>query len=216
MAQRNLEYRAMFIAIEGPDGSGKSTQARLLAGYLAEQGVDYIAVREPGGTPAGDAIRQLVLDPNTVLTELGEALLYAAARAQLVQDVILPALARGTWVISDRYLFSSLAYQGYGLGLDLDFVRDINLRAVQNRLPDLTFMLDAEPKLGITRQQTQRGRLDRIEQRDLYFHQRVREGYQDLARQYKLQALDASLGIEDAHLAIRQTIESKIREGAET
>jgi len=216
LAQRNLKCRAMFIAFEGPDGSGKSTQARLLAGYLAEQEVDYIAVREPGGTPAGDAIRQLLLEPNTVLTELGEALLYAAARAQLVQDVILPALGRGTWVISDRYLFSSLAYQGYGLGLDLEFVRDINLRAVQNRLPDLTFMLDAEPKLGITRQQAQRGKLDRIEQRDLYFHQRVREGYQDLARKHNLQTLGASLGIEETHLAICRTIENKIREGAET
>lgn len=207
MDRSNIKGR--FIVFEGLDGCGKSTQAQLLADYFCRRGVEYLHVREPGGTDVGDKLRQILLDPDTVLTRWGEVLLLAAARAQLVQDVIRPALNRGVIVVCDRYLFSSLAYQGYGLMQDVELVRQVNLEAVGGLMPHWTFLLDIDPDAGLTRQANRRG-LDRIEQRDEGFFQRVVEGYQLLASKYAFIKLDGNASIEEIHRQVVGILESKV------
>lgn len=206
MVRSNIKGR--FIVFEGLDGCGKTTQAQLLADYFSCRGAEYLHVREPGGTDVGDKLRQILLDPDTVLTRWGEVLLLAAARAQLVQDVIRPALVRGMVVVCDRYLFSSLAYQGYGLRQDVELVRQINLEAVGGLMPDWTFLLDIEPDVGLARQANRRG-LDRIEQRDEGFFQRVVEGYQLLANEYGFIALDGNASIQEIHRQVVGILESE-------
>ncbi|MDD4657663.1 MAG: dTMP kinase [Eubacteriales bacterium] len=196
MVRSNLKGR--FIVFEGLDGCGKTTQAQMLSDFLSHQGVKYLHVREPGGTTVGNKLREILLDPETVLTRWGEVLLLAAARAQLVQDVIRPALAQGEIVVCDRYLFSSLAYQGYGLQQNVELVRQVNLEAVGGLMPDWTFLLDIEPEAGLARQANRRG-LDRIEQRNAGFFQRVVEGYQQLAKDYGLIRLDGTASVQAIH-----------------
>lgn len=183
--------KGLFIVFEGLDGCGKSTQAQLLADFFAKQGTEYLHVREPGGTAVGDQLRSILLHPETSLTRWGEVLLLAAARAQLVQDVILPALDRGAVVISDRYLFSSLAYQGYGLEQDVELVKRVNLEAVQGLMPDLVFFLEIDSQIGLSRQQRVRG-LDRIEQREGEYYARVVQGYSILLQEYDFTCLDGA------------------------
>lgn len=168
----------LFVAFEGGEGTGKSTQARLLAGHLERAGLDVVVTREPGGTPVGVAVRALVLDPATgALAPRAEALLYAADRAHHVATVVRPALARGTTVITDRYLDSSLAYQGAGRTLDRDEVEWVSRWATEGLIPDLTVVLDVDPEVGLVRA----GLPDRLEAEPLDFHRRVRQGFLDLA-----------------------------------
>lgn len=208
MVRSNL--KGHFIVFEGLDGCGKTTQAQLLADFFSRIGVEYLHVREPGGTVVGDKLRQILLNPDTVLTRWGEVLLLAAARAQLVQDVIRPALARGKIVVCDRYLFSSLAYQGYGLMQDVELVRQVNLEAVGGLMPDWTFLLDIDPNAGLARQANRRG-LDRIEQRDEGFFQRVVEGYQLLAKNYAFTKLDGNASIQKIHRQVVTIIERELK-----
>lgn len=190
--------KGLFVVFEGLDGCGKTTQAQALAGFLDEHGVKYTYVREPGGTAVGNQLRSILLDPDTILTKWGEVLLLAAARAQLVKDVIKPALDRGEIVISDRYLFSSLAYQGYGLEMDIELIRRINMEAVEGLMPDWTILLDISPEVGLARKANLRG-LDRIEQRDAGFFRRVVEGYTKLAEQYGFVIIDGTASISGIH-----------------
>lgn len=176
-----------FITLEGPDGSGKSTQARLLAEYLQKSGREIILTREPGGTPLAEEIRKLILTPTAeTLEPMTEILLYTASRAQHVARIIKPALAAGKVVICERFIDSSLAYQGYGLGWSLDLIKTINRLAIGDCRPDLTFLLDNDPRLGLERvtQRSQKDRsgVDRIEARGVLFQQRVREGFLELAK----------------------------------
>ena len=196
--------KGKFIAFEGLDGCGKTTQARMLAGFLKTQGIKYTYVREPGGTSVGDQIRAILLNPATVLSPWGEVLLYAAARAQLVQDIILPCLDRGELVVSDRYIFSSLAYQGYGLQQDVKLVEAVNLEAVRGLMPTQTFLLQITPQEGLARQASSRG-LDRIEQRSSDYFQRVVDGYGMLAQDYGFSLLD---GTKDPGQIHQQVLES--------
>lgn len=193
--------KGLFIVFEGLDGCGKTTQAQKLAGFLDERGVKYTYVREPGGTKVGNQLRAIILDPGTVLTRWGEVLLLAAARAQLVKDVIKPALERGEIVICDRYLFSSLAYQGYGLELDVELVRRINFEAVDGLMPDWTFLLSISPEIGLARQASLRG-LDRIEQRDENFFKRVVKGYGALNGLYGFVDLDGTAEPDHIHAQV--------------
>jgi dTMP kinase len=176
---------SLFVTLEGPDGSGKSTQIARLAARLGEKGIEHVTTREPGGTPISDQIRALLLDPqNKAMVAKTEALLYAASRAQHVAEVIRPALARGEVVLCDRYIDASIAYQATGLGLSIDYVRRLNEEATDGLWPHRTYLIDVPCELGITRAAHARGGgLDRIEQRDLTYHQRVREQFLLLAKE---------------------------------
>jgi dTMP kinase len=170
----------MFVSFEGLDGSGKTTQAELLRARLEADGVKVVATREPGGTELGERIRELVLHGGHV-APWAEALLYAAARAQLVEQVVRPALDRGEWVICDRYVDSSVAYQGVGRELGLDVVLDLNLAAVEGVMPDRTFLLLLDPTAMQDRLQREQ---DRLERENEGFHARVAEGYRELAARF--------------------------------
>jgi dTMP kinase len=179
--------KGYFVTLEGADGSGKSTQARLLAESLKNLNYSVILTREPGGTPLAEEIRRVILTPSTEpLEPLTEILLYAASRAQHVNQLIKPALAEGKIVICERFVDSSMAYQGYGLGWDLKLVSEINQRAVGNLQPDLTFLLDVETERSINRMSNRSDankiKIDRIESRDFTFHDKVRQGYLELAK----------------------------------
>ena len=167
-----------LIAFEGVEGSGKSTQLELLRQALVGRGREVVVTREPGGTPAGERMRAVLLDPGVELHPRAEALLFAAARAELVDAVIRPALERGAVVLCDRYLDSSLAYQGDARGLGRGPVEEVNRFATGGLLPDLVVLLDLDPASGLRRRS---GELDRIEAQDLAFHRRVRQAFRDLA-----------------------------------
>jgi dTMP kinase len=181
--------QGMFITFEGIEGSGKSTQIVMLANHLSAQGRQVTLTREPGGTAIGDQVRKILLDPeNTALDPKAELLLYAAGRAQHLAELIAPELGEGKIVLCDRFSDATLAYQGYGRGLDRAMIRSLD-RIVTNGLrPDLTVLLDIDAKAGLARARgrNQRSGLEaeaRFENEKLAFHQRVREGYLELARE---------------------------------
>lgn len=206
-----------FITIEGPDGAGKSTQVRLLAEYLREKGLEVVVTREPGGTPLAEKIRNLVLDVSEEpVAPVTEVLLYAASRAQHVDQLIKPALQRGAVVISDRFVDSSIAYQGFGRRLGAALVWQVNRPAVGEIMPHLSIILDIEPGQGrrrlARRQQLQQTGPDRLEQEQLVFHHRVREGFLALAKEYpeRIKLLSAEGSIDSIHQQIVSLIEEKI------
>nr|WP_251127126.1 MULTISPECIES: dTMP kinase [unclassified Exiguobacterium] len=188
----------MFITVEGPDGSGKSTQLQLLVESLKQKGYDIVVTREPGGTTVGNQIREVLLSPDHhEMTPRVEMMLYAASRAQNVEQVIRPALERGAIVLCDRFIDASIAYQGYGLQYDLDQIQSLNEWATNGLTPDLTFLFDLSPERASARMKD-RGQLDRIESRDQAFHERVYEGFQTLLKQYpeRIIRIDADQSIE--------------------
>ncbi len=173
-----------FITFEGIEGSGKTTQIRLLLTWLRGRGHRVLHTREPGGTAIGDRIRSILLDPaHTEMTPEAEILLYSAARAQIVREVILPHLQQGWIVICDRYYDSTLAYQGYGHGLSLDDLRYITRFATGGLKPTLTIYLDLAPEIGLRRKAQTPEEWNRFEQKELDYHRRVRQGYLELAAQ---------------------------------
>jgi len=171
-------YTGTFVAIEGGEGAGKSTQLRLLEAWLLERGHEVVVTREPGATAAGASIRALLLDPSTTLAPRAEAMLYAADRAQHVSEVVRPALERGAVVVTDRYVDSSLAYQGAGRELAVEEVARLSRWATDGLRPDLVVLLDIDPAVGLVRAGDEP---DRIEAESLAFHCRVREGFVELA-----------------------------------
>lgn len=200
----------MFITFEGPEGGGKTTQIRLLATALAEEGHAVCLTREPGGTAIGNAIRQVLLDMNnTAMSDRSEALLFNAARAQLIDEVIQPALARGEIVLCDRYADSTLAYQGYGRQLDLDGLANLIAFATNGLRPDITFYLHIDPAAGIERKRQLAHHLadeewNRLEEEALAFHQRVEAGFQELivAEPTRWITVDATASIDAVHQAV--------------
>lgn len=203
----------MFITIEGPDGSGKTTQARRLAAYLRERGYPVFATREPGGTEIGDQIRAILLAPtNAAMLPTTEILLYSASRAQIVGEIIRPHLARGEVVLCDRYFDSTLAYQGYGHGLDLTALRSITNFATGGLLPDLTIYLDVPVEVGMQRKVGQD--LDRLEQYDMEFHRRVRAGYHELvaAEPQRWEIVDAQGPPDAVEAVVRETVARRLGE----
>ena len=199
----------LFITLEGPDGSGKSSQARLLAQWLEAQGVPLLTTREPGGTSIGEAIRAVLHDcANTEMTPHAEILLYSAARAQHVAELILPALAAGKVVLCDRYYDSTYAYQGYGRGLSLDELRAITSFATQGLVPDLTLYLDVPPEVGLARRTRSGEELNRLDRETLAFHERVRAGYLALATAEpdRWRIVDGTPAIDHVQASLRQII----------
>ena len=200
----------MFIVLEGPDGSGKSTQTRLLVESLRAAGKTVVQTREPGGTPAAEAIRNLVLSPEfNGLDSRTEALLFAGARAEHVANVILPALQRGEVVVCDRYIDSSIAYQGIGRDLGVDRIRDLSLWATGGVVPDLTIVLDMDAAVGLTRVGHE---LDRLEQEPQGFHDRVRKAFVELALHApeRYRVVSATGSIEEVAARIRTSVEEFI------
>jgi dTMP kinase len=182
----NKVKNGLFLSIEGPDGAGKTTQAMLLKTRLENCGIEVLLTREPGGTPVGEGIRKILLNPEYAeMTVACEILLYSAARAQLVRQSINPSLKMGRVVISDRYLDSNIVYQGFGGGERPEIIEKINLWATEGLLPEITFLLDLDVENGLKRLQERdkngKWQGDRVEQKELDFHRRVRRGYLALA-----------------------------------
>jgi len=198
----------LWITFEGGDGSGKTTQAALLEGWLREQGRTVVRTREPGGTEVGDLIRDIVLHHRGDIAPRAEALLYAADRAHHVATLVRPALERGEVVIQDRYLDSSVAYQGAGRVLDAGEVRDLSLWATDGALPDVTVLLDIDPGTARGRLDADDKPFDRLEAEKAEFHGRVRQAYLRLAEAEpeRFIVVDATLAVE----AIAETIRERI------
>jgi dTMP kinase len=206
----------MFITFEGLDFSGKSTQARLLVEKLRKHRVVHF-LREPGGTEISERIREILLDKrNLEMTNAAEILLFSASRAQLVSQVILPALARGEVVVCDRYCDSTTAYQGYGRGLNLDDVRAINHMATQGRMPDVTFLVDIPLEEIERRKNAASLSFDRMESSGRPFYERVRDGYHRLAQQESARwiVLDGTKTIEDIEKEIWTAVQPKLETAA--
>lgn len=176
--------RGLFVTLEGPDGAGKTSQAAALAAALSREGFEAVVVREPGGTGLGERLRALLLERDDVaISPLADALLFNAARAQLVEEVVRPALHAGRLVVCARFADSTVAYQGYGAGLDLDLLRRLETIATAGLRPDLTILLDLPAEVGLARKRRGQGGLTRFEVReDLEFHRRVRSGFLAMAR----------------------------------
>lgn len=198
----------VFITFEGIEGAGKTTQARMLAEYLQSQGVTTLVAREPGGTWLGEEIRCLLLRSDRPIGGRAEMLLFLAARAQNTAQMIRPALEAGTWVICDRYADSTVAYQGYGRGLDLKTIRMLNEFCTGGLEPDITFLLDLPAEQGLARQGTR----NRMEEEPLEFHRRVREGYlKEAARDPgRIRILDAQRSPEDIHREVVEVAERQL------
>lgn len=202
--------KSKFIVIEGLEGAGKTTAVKSIVSFLQAKGItDIVFTREPGGTPLAEQLRILIKQSidGEVVTDKAEVLMLYAARIQLVETVIKPALARGAWVIGDRHDLSSQAYQGGGRGIDQSFMTALHNTVLHDFKPDLTFYLDITPEKGLERAR-QRGKLDRIEQESLQFFERTRQRYLELALSDKsIITIDASDSIENVSYAIQHQLQ---------
>lgn len=206
--------KGIFITFEGIDGCGKSTQLGLLKEDFLKEGIEFIEVREPGGTPVGEKIRTILLDKkNDSMTRMAELLLFEAARAQITEEVIIPTLESGKNVICDRFYDSTSAYQGYANKMGRDLTDFLNLKATAGVSPDLTVLLDIDPETAFKRRALRdAGEEDRIEMQGLSYQQMVREGYLELAKeQDRIKIVDASQPVDAIYQEIRKQIWDLIR-----
>ena len=199
---------ASFITLEGGEGAGKSTQARLLADALADLGLPVLRTREPGGAPGAELLRGLLLDDSHAWSGAAETLLHFAARAEHVAKTIRPALDAGMWVVCDRFYDSTMAYQGYGQGADRGLITA--LIGLVGIVPDLTLVLDVSERVALARQAQRGARADRYESLDLAFHARVRQGFRDIAAAERCVLLPADGAEADVHSAIMQALRTRL------
>lgn len=208
LREQSLVAALPFISFEGIDGCGKSTQINLLKQWFESKGINTVLTREPGGCETAEQIRELVLSPETNVGSTGELLLYLAARAEHVRQVITPALENGSCVITDRFFDSTFAYQGYGRELNLKEMQLVNRVATGGIKPNITFLLDIDVTEGRRRVIDGRDKLDRLEQSSIEFFERVRRGYLSLAKEdtKRFVVIDATDSIEDIHEKICKTL----------
>lgn len=203
-----------FITLEGPDGSGKTTQALLLARYLERMGIKVVRTREPGGTSIAEALRKIILNPRNRISETTELLLYEAGRAQHTSELVLPSLRKEKTVICERYTDATVAYQGYGRRLDIGMVRELNRIASFGLKPDLTILLDLDVREGLKRVRKISGRrMDRMERESLKFHERVRKGYLEIASREpeRVKLIKVEETPEKTHLEIVKVIDKLVK-----
>ena len=206
----------MFITFEGPEGSGKTSVIKNVYDYLTKRGYEIILTREPGGTPIAEEIRNVILDKkNTNLDARAEALLYAASRRQHLVEKVWPALKEGKIVLCDRFLDSSLAYQGGARGIGVEEILNVNLFATEGFYPDLTFLLDIEPSLGLKRIALNKNReVNRLDLEKIEFHNKVRQTFLDLAKKYedRYVIIDASKPLVEVNKSVEEAIARRLKE----
>jgi dTMP kinase len=202
----------MFIAFEGIEGSGKTTHVDLLSDYLREKGHEVVTTREPGGTPVGEALRSVLLRKDLHVLPLTELLVFLASRAQHVEEVIRPALDKGSIVLCDRFIDASFAYQGYGRGIDLGIIETLNRLVTKGVRPNLTILLDCAVDIGLARKSAD-GNLDRFEKEDLSFHNRIRNAYLELAEDdpKRYVVLNAKNDLTGTQAVIREKVEKLLK-----
>ena len=205
--------RGIFITMEGPDGSGKSTQISRLKEYLEKEGYNVLITREPGGTVISETIREIILNKDfTEMSPVTEMMLYASARAQLIAEVVGPAIDSGTAVISDRFVDSSLVYQGMARGMGMEFVAGLNMAATGGLKPDVTFFFDISAEEALERRGKRGEASDRIELAGLKFQEDVRRGYLELAKESdgRVITIDATKGIDEIFEVVKESLKGKI------
>ncbi len=208
-----MKPQGLFITFEGIDGSGKSTQLELCAKALEQAGFTVLVTRNPGGTPFGLQLREILLHSQTPVYPISELLLFIADRAQHMDEVVFPALAAGTIVLCDRHMDSTMAYQGFGRTLPLETIQALNAIAIQGQKPDLTLLFDGEPAI-LAQRVSQRGQADRMEGEKGDFHRRVREGFLTLAQQApdRIRVFNALESPDDLHQQVMEIVHSKLSE----
>jgi dTMP kinase len=202
----NNKRKGTFITLEGPEGAGKTTQLKILSKFLQDEGIEHVITRDPGGTSLGKPIRRILLNAESVVSPVAELLLYEADRAQNVSEVILPGLEEGKVVFCDRYTDSTIAYQGFGRGIDLNLIDQLNAVATQGLKPKCTILFDIESSAGLARLHPSGH--DRLEREALEFHQKVRYGYLELAKKddERWRILDASAAMHQVQEQLRKFV----------
>lgn len=201
--------RGLFITTEGTDGSGKTTQIKLIESYLKEKGFEVVVTREPGGTAIGEKIRSIILDTeNSDMSYITEMMLYASARAQLVNELIKPSLEVGKVVICDRFIDSSYVYQGFGRNIDIELIERVNNIALDGVRPDITLFFDIDPEVALKRRIQSTG-ADRIEQEAMDFHKKVYSGYKKLVSMYpdRIKAIESNRSIQEIFVDAKEQID---------
>jgi dTMP kinase len=214
-ASMTVQTRGRFITLEGGDGAGKSVQARRLEERLCAVGIAVVRTREPGGSPGAEALREAILSGfASRFSAVGQAMLFSAARVDHLDQTILPALARGTWVVSDRFADSTRAYQGAAGNLPPEFIASLERLTIGSNRPDLTLILDLDPEVGLKRAEArrQRGHADRFESEGLPFHQTLRRAFLDIAaaEPWRCVVIDAEGGEDDVAAAIWSAVEARL------
>lgn len=207
----SVQYPGTFISLEGPEGAGKTTQLKLLTTFLRDEKIEHVITRDPGGTSLGKPIRRILLSTDSVISPTAELLLYEADRAQNVSEIIMPALQAGKLVLCDRYIDSTMAYQGYGRKIDFELINTLNKIATGGLMPEMTILFDIDSSSGLARLHP--GGHDRLEREAIEFHQSVRGGYLELSKQQpdRWRVIDASAAMSKVQDELRRLVLEAIK-----